>query len=48
MRSCILIRYYALVILLIGTSLAKDGENQKIIPQLDREKLPGRQVKVAG
>ena len=41
------ITIYVLVILFVGTGFARSAENEKIIPQLDREKLPGRQVKVA-
>ena len=47
MKSCISICFYVLVILLAGIGFAQDTENQKIVPQLDRETLPGRQVKVA-
>ncbi len=46
-RECISIYLCALVAVSAGTSFAKDTESLKIIPQLDREKLPGRQVKVA-
>jgi len=41
------IRCIALIFLLVGIGFAKDTEHLKVIPQLDREKLPGRQVKVA-
>ena len=41
------IRCIALMFLLVGIGFAKDTEHLKVIPQLDREKLPGRQVKVA-
>jgi len=47
MNSRISISFYVPLILLVGTSFGKDADNQKIIPQLDRETLPGRQVKVA-
>ena len=47
MRSCILVRCLAMAILLEGAGFGKDAESLKTIPQLDREKLPGRQVKVA-
>ena len=47
MKSRISICFYVLVILLAGIGFAQDTENQKIVPQLDRETLPGRQVKVA-
>jgi hypothetical protein len=46
-RECISIHLCVLVAVLAGTSFAKDTESLKIIPQLNREKLPGRQVKVA-
>ena len=47
MRACISIRLYVLVAIFVGTSFAKDIESLKIIPQLDREELPGRKVKIA-
>lgn len=46
-RKCISIHLCVLVAVWVGTSFAKDTESLKIIPQLDREELPGRQVKVA-
>jgi len=46
-RECISICLYVLVAIFVGTSFAKDTESLKIIPQLDRDKLPGRIVKVA-
>ncbi|MBN2312462.1 MAG: carbon-nitrogen hydrolase family protein [Sedimentisphaerales bacterium] len=47
MRSHILFDICALVVLFVGTGFAQDAQDQKVIPQLDREKLPGRQVKVS-
>ena len=47
MKSCILIRCFVLVVFLVGTGLGNDAESLEVIPQLDRERLPGRQVKVA-
>ena len=47
MKSRILIRCFVLVFLLAGTGFANDAEGPKIVPQLDRATLPGRQVKVA-
>jgi hypothetical protein len=47
MKSHMSIICFVLVILLAGDGLAQDAESLKIIPQLDRETLPGRQVKVA-
>jgi hypothetical protein len=47
MKSHISIGRYVLLILFVGTGFAQNTENQEIIPQLNREKLPGRQVKVA-
>ncbi|OHB76530.1 MAG: hypothetical protein A2Z25_03085 [Planctomycetes bacterium RBG_16_55_9] len=47
MRSHILVRWFVLVFFFVGISFANDAESQKVVPQLDREKLPGRQVKVA-
>ena len=47
MKSRILIRFFVLMILSIGTGFAQEAESPKIVPQLDRQTLPGRQVKVA-
>ena len=47
MRACITIRLYVLVAVFAGASFGKGTESLKNIPQLDREALPGRQVKVA-
>ena len=46
-RACISIQLCVLVVVSTGISFAKNTESPKIIPQLDRENLPGRQVKVA-
>ena len=47
MRTYISIRLCGLVVILAGAGFAQDANSVKIIPQLDREKLPGRQVKVS-
>lgn len=47
MRTPIAILTYFIIVTLGGFASAQENSSQQIIPQLDRDKLPGRQVKVA-
>ena len=47
MRTITVFSICVLVVALAGFVFAQEASTAKAIPQFDREKLPGRQVKVA-